>query len=209
MKQHDTHGFSLVEMAMVMAIAIIASSVCFVALRPALQQIRVTNAYNATLSTLRQAHDSAVAQRWKYLVTFSNAAVPNTITVNQTTDCSTASTQLVKTQLPNEVTFKVVSGVPTSPNGTYTTPDGFGTASFAIDFDQGVNGGGSTQVCFYPDGSAHDKNGNVNSGVVYMAGPVGLYSSRAITVWGVTGRLRGFRLYKTAGTGGSVYWRQQ
>jgi prepilin-type N-terminal cleavage/methylation domain-containing protein len=206
----DTRGFSLIEMAIVLAIAIIASSVCFMSLTPALRQTRITNAYNTTLATLRRARDAAVATRWQYLVTFNNAVTPNTITVNQTTDCSTAGTQLVQSKLPTDVTFTIISGVPTSPNGTYTTPDGFGTASHAIDFDQGVNGGGATTLCFYPDGSVHDKNGNVNSGVVYMANTAGqLYSSRAITVWGVTGRLRGFRLYSTSGKGASTYWREQ
>jgi prepilin-type N-terminal cleavage/methylation domain-containing protein len=209
MSLKTTRGFSLIEMAIVLAIAMIASTVCVMSLKPSMQQMRVTNAYNTTLGTLRQARDASVAKRWKYLVTFSNSAIPNTITVNQTLNCSAAGQQLVQSKLPTDVQFTVISGVPTSPNGTYTTPDGFGTGSAAIDFDQGVGGGGAKTICFYPDGSAHDANGNVNSGVVYIARPADLFSSRAITVWGVTGRLRGFRIYKTSGTGGNVYWRQQ
>jgi hypothetical protein len=46
---------------------------------------------------------------------------------------------------------------------------------------------------FLPDGSARDTVGNLNSGIVYMAGQdVG--STRAITVWGASGRIRGWRL---------------
>jgi hypothetical protein len=62
-------------------------------------------------------------------------------------------------------------------------------------------------IYFQPDGSAQDANSNINNGVVYIARPGDLASSRAITLWGATGRLRGWRLYIT-GTGTKA-WRQQ
>jgi len=64
-------------------------------------------------------------------------------------------------------------------------------------------------VVFMPDGSAQDNLGNFNSGVVYLTRPsyTNIYnSSRAITVWGATGRIRGWRLGQTAGVG---TWVQQ
>jgi len=90
-----------------------------------------------------------------------------------------------------------------------TTPDGFGVGATAIDFDQGVAGGVKNVIYFYPDGSAEDVNGNVNNGVVYLAllGNAGYFkSSRAITLWGATGRVRAWRLESNAG---AYYWRQQ
>jgi hypothetical protein len=58
-----------------------------------------------------------------------------------------------------------------------------------------------------PDGSAHDVNGNLNSGIVYVSRGVGdLYSSRAITLYGATGRIRGWRLLNS---GGGPKWFQQ
>jgi len=50
-----------------------------------------------------------------------------------------------------------------------------------------------------PDGSAHDVNGNLNSGIVYVARNGDLYSSRAITLYGATGRIRGWRLLSSGG----------
>jgi hypothetical protein len=59
-----------------------------------------------------------------------------------------------------------------------------------------------------PDGSARDVLGNYNSGVVYLTEPAAatMYSSKAITVWGATGRIRGWRLNQVAG---SPVWTQQ
>ena len=67
-------------------------------------------------------------------------------------------------------------------------------------------GGAKNVICFNPDGSAQDINSNTNNGVVYLARTGSLYTSRAITVWGSTGRLRGYRLYPN---GGGPIWRQQ
>ena len=73
-------------------------------------------------------------------------------------------------------------------------------------FDQGVAGGGiKNQVMFMPDGSAHDVNGNLNSGIVYVARNGDLFSSRAVTLYGATGRIRGWRLI----TSGGGIWLQQ
>ena len=84
-------------------------------------------------------------------------------------------------------------------------PDGFGNAATAIDFDQAVAGAITNQVMFMPDGSAHDVNGNLNSGIVYVARNGDLDSSRAVTLYGATGRIRGWRLLNS---GGAPQWIQ-
>jgi prepilin-type N-terminal cleavage/methylation domain-containing protein len=192
-------GFSLIETMIVLAIMLIASGIFFMSIQPALKDTRVTNAYNTTLMTLRRAREAAIAERRTYIVTLNNAVTPNSITMTQ------AATGLVITTqtLPPDVFFRVEPGIPVS---TATTPDHFGNGSTAIDFDQAVSGGAKNVICFNPDGTAQDINSNTNNGVVYMARTGSLYSSRAITVWGATGRLRGYRLYTSAG--GPV-WRQQ
>jgi len=193
-------GFSLIEALIVLSIIMITSGIFFISLQPALKDTRVTNAYNATLMTLRRAREQAIAERRTYVITFNSASAPNTITITQ------ADTGLVTTttSLPTDVFFQVVSGIPTT---LATTPDHFGLGGTAIDFDQGVAGGAKNVICFNPDGSAQDVNSNINNGVVYLARTGSLYSSRAITVWGSTGRLRGYRLYPNP-AGGSV-WQQQ
>jgi len=197
-------GFSLLEMVTVVAIALVASSIFFISLQPALKNIRATNAFNSVLASMRQAHDRAVAQRGVLLVTFTS---PGTVTVSQpsTTVCqggggSVASWFTSRTvTLPTDMKFQVDSNLPTA------APDAFGTGKVAIDFDQGVGGGGGTTVYFCPDGSARDANNNINNGIVYMERTNDLYSSRAITLWGNSGRIRGWQLDKSSS---GTYWRR-
>lgn len=198
MRQRRMRGFSLLEMMAVLGIAIIVAAISFMTLQPTLQGNRVVEAYNITLSALRQARDISVAQRQDYYITFSNAAVPNTITITQ----GGTGTVIREYTIPIDVAYTVVTGIPTAAG---TTPDGFGLGNLAIDFDVNVGGGNNNVIYFYPDGTGKDANGYTNNGVIYIARAGNLYSSHAITVWGATGRIRGWRLYSNAGT---PYWRE-
>jgi prepilin-type N-terminal cleavage/methylation domain-containing protein len=199
MRKRQMRGFSLLEMMAVLGIVLIVAAVATFLLQPDLQNSRVVNAYNTTLMAMRQARDISVSQRQVYYVTFThNAAPPDTITITQ----GATGTVISTFQLPLDLAFTTVTGIPT---GAGLTPDGFGNGGTAIAFDQGVAGGNPDVVYFYPDGSAQDVNGNVNNGVIYVARPGVLFTSRAVTVWGATGRLRGWRLYSNNGT---TYWRQ-
>ena len=198
-------GFSLIEMMIVVALIMIVLAFSIMAIQPSLKQGHVTEAYNSTLMAFRQGRDISVAQRQIYFVTLSNAAVPNSITITQGSTGTVTATYF----LPTDVTFNAEPGLPSSSTTYPMTPDGFGTGATAIDFDQGVAGGTKNVIYFYPDGSAEDAVGNINNGGVYLAltGNTGYVStSRAITLWGATGRLRGWHIYTNAG---KWYWRQQ
>ena len=203
-------GFSLIEMTMVVALVIILASITFISLVPVLKQQRVTNAYNTTLAAMRQARDNAVAQRTSYSVTFSSTASPNTITVSPTLLGFQGDQSTTVYKFPTDVTFNVQTGFPT------TGPDNYGTGLVAIDFGYTANGGtgGATTIYFCPDGSAQDAEGGAGNcqgswdgGVVYLARPGELTSSRAVTLWGGTGRIHGWRLYSKSG--GGYQWLRQ
>jgi prepilin-type N-terminal cleavage/methylation domain-containing protein len=207
MASTKTSGFSLLELMIGISISLILVAVSTLTMQPIFQQQHVNDAYNTTLTALRRAHDQAAADMRVYMVTFSPAVVGTnggTITVNET---SNAGVVLFTATLPVDVTYHVEPGVPTSPTVPPTTPDGFGTASNTFDFDQAPSGvGGSNVIYFYPDGTAEDVNGNINNGVVYMGMPGRLLTCRAVTLWGYTGRIRGWRIVQNAG----VYsWSQQ
>jgi len=205
---HRASGFSLIEMMIVVALVIVLASISFISFVPVMKRQRVTNAYNTALSAMRQARDNAVSQRTSYSVTFSTTVQPNTITVSPTlTGGFQGSQNTVVYQLPTDVTFLAQSGLPA------TAPDGYGAGLAAVDFGYTAHAtGGATTIYFCPDGSAQDDStgncaGNWDGGVVYIARSGDLLSTRAITLWGGTGRIRGWRIYSNGG--GGYQWLRQ
>lgn len=209
-RRHGASGFSLIEMTMVMALIIVLASITTISLIPLLKQQRITNAYNTTLAAMRQARDNAVAQRTSYSVTFSNTVSPNTITVSPTVVGFLGDQNTTTYQMPTDVTFNVQTGFPT------TGPDNYGTGLVPVDFGYTANGGagGGTTIYFCPDGSAQDAEGGAGNcagswdgGVVYLARAGEITSARAVTLWGGTGRIHGWRLYSKSG--GGYQWLRQ
>jgi prepilin-type N-terminal cleavage/methylation domain-containing protein len=198
MASKGKRGFSLLELIAVITISLILAAMADVAMQPVFRAQQVNDAYNTTINSLRRARDEAAADMRIYQVTFTQPAYPaaGTITVTQ---IGTGSPVLFTATLPNNVTFHVEPGVPTSQTTAPMTPDGFGTAGNAFDFDQPPSGtGGSNTIYFYPDGTAEDALGNINNGVVYLGIPGQLPTARAVTVWGYTGRIRGYHLIQVA-----------
>ena len=188
------------------SIALILSATTFIALRPMLNQSHVDSAYDTTLMALRNTRNLAITQGHEYYVNFNPAGFPaGTIQVQYQPPPLIAGgiappiQQVITYTIPTDMSFAVQTGFPT------TTPDGFGTGITAIDFGQSLAGAPLNYVVFMPDGSSQafvvGNSGTYNSGVVYITRPLAdLSYSRAITVWGATGRIRGWRLVKQAGT---------
>lgn len=216
-RRHRESGFSLLEMVTVAAIGIIITVISVVSMMPVLNGQHVINAYNTTLSALRQARDNAVSQSTSYMVTFSTTTTPNTITVAPTLTF-TGDQRSVTYSLPTDVMFQVNSAITgaTPPDGG-SAGQSFGAGTNAIDFGYTANGStGLETIYFCPDGSAQTLTSgssicagvnNWDDGVVYMARNGDLLSSRAVNLWGGTGRIRGWRLYAKSG-GGYVWVRQ-
>jgi Tfp pilus assembly protein FimT len=209
-------GFSLVELMIVLALFMVVAGIGFMALQPALKDARTNHAYEDVLMQLRVARQRAITERKQYIVCFGVAAPAGALTPMGAPTAQSiqmfrwdvgtalsAATQISTNTLPSDIQFQTVGGIPTNPANV---PDGFGTGATPIDFDQGIAGGNKNQVMFMPDGSAHDINGSWNSGIIYVGRTSDLYSSRAVTLYGTTGRIRGWRLTNTAG---GAKWLQQ
>lgn len=196
-------GFSLLEMMIVVAITIIVAGISFISLQPMLKQSRVDAAYDTTLMALRNYRSKAITERRRYIVTFT---APSTITVSYwgvAVPVNPAPVVVQTLTLPQDIQFMVQGGMPTT---AATVPDGFGNGGAAIDFGQGLGAGTLNYVMFMPDGTAQDTLGNWNSGVVYLGRTSDLQSMRAVSVFGTTGRIRGWRLFPQ---GGGAQWNQQ
>ena len=206
-RQSRASGFSLLEIAVVLAIGMTVSVFAIISLVPVMNQQHVTNAYNTTIAALRQARDNAISQRTSYSVTFTNGTVPNTIIVAPTNTSFQGSLPSVTYQLPLDVTFQVQAAL-----SSVTAPDGYGNGTAPIDFGYpapSTTVSGQTVAYFCPDGSSQNSTGagscsGMNywsGGVVYLARGSDLLSFRAVTLWGGTGRVRGWRLYNKSGGG--------
>ena len=171
----------------VMAIVVIAGSILVIQMNPARGQANVNAAFNTVMTTLRSARETAIGNRKNYTVAFNPSGYPaNSMTVTQVD----TNTVISSTTLPSGVAFDLESGLGTPPASAL---DGMGGGTAAIAFDVGVSTNPTTTVTFMPDGSAIDANFNYNFGIVYLAQPGNKLSSRAVTVVGPTGRIRGWR----------------
>jgi prepilin-type N-terminal cleavage/methylation domain-containing protein len=192
MTSRKNRGFSLLELLIVIAIGLTMAGVTFISLMPLFKQNHVDAAYDTAMGVIRSYRNLSITQSKRYILTFTP---PGTITVQYWgvgVPVSPAPVTVATYTLPPDIQFNVQAGFPA------TAPDGFGTGVTAIDFDQGMGLGSQNYIMFMPDGSSQDNLGNYNSGVLYLTRPTDMYSSRAITVFGTTGRVRGWRLYNQA-----------
>jgi hypothetical protein len=182
----------LLELLITIAIGLTMAGVTFMAMMPLFKQNHVDAAYDTTLSVIRNYRNQSITQSKRYILTFT---APGTITVQYWgvgVPVDPAPVQVATYTLPPDMQFGVQAGFP-NPG-----PDGFGTGAAAVTMNSCAV---ITQNCliFYPDGSVQDDAGNFNNGVVYITRTGDTYSSRAFTVWGSTGRVRGWRLYNQSG----------
>jgi len=193
-------------MMIVVAIGLTVASVTFISLMPLFKKNHVDQAYDTTLSVLRTYRNQAITKYTRFIVTFPTASSINV----QEWDfpppggVAPAPQQVGTYTLPQDIQF-AVQGFP-NPG-----PDGQDTGSTAIYTQHActILESGNPCLIFYPDGSAQDDAnvpGNFNYGIFYLSRPGDLYSSRAINVWGTTGRIRGWRLYNVSGAN---TWEQQ
>lgn len=198
-------GFSIVELLVVVLIILILVAVALVTMVPKVQNSRANAGMELVLGEMRRAHERAIDERRIYRITF---VPPNQIqldvgqvanvatTITGTTPAFSPAQQPLT--LPDGLQFICVGGIPT---GAGSVPDGLGSGANAIDFDLG-NGGGGTQIYFQPDGRALDAANRLNDGVIYIAVPGNLASSRAVTLFGSTGRSKGWTFANLSGAPG-------
>jgi len=179
----------------------VMAGVSIMALMPLYRQNHVDAAYDTTLSVIRTYRNQAITQSKRYIITFT---APGTITVQfwgTGVPVAPAPVTIATYTLPNDIQYAVQSGFPA------VAPDSFGTGLVAIDFDQGMGLGSQNYIMFMPDGSSQDTLGNYNSGVVYLTQTgSNVNTARAVSVFGTTGRVRGWRLDSVAG---SNTWAEQ
>jgi type II secretory pathway pseudopilin PulG len=195
----------MLELMITVSIILIMAGVTLMTMQPMIQKNHVNSAYDTTLEVIRTYRNMAITKSNRYIITFAPGTVGPPATAATLTvqywgtgvPVAPAPVTIATYLLPTDIQFGVIAGFPTSAT---TVPDGFGAGATALDFDQGMGLGSQNYIMFMPDGSSQDTLGNWNSGVLYLTRASDLYSSRAITVFGPTGRVRGYRLNNVSGT---------
>jgi Tfp pilus assembly protein FimT len=172
-------GYSLIETLVVASLAFILMGMAVVQIRTSRATINADNAMRLVMGELSRARDMAIAQRRNIQVTFHGA---NELRLTRL-EIPTGSTTLRRATMEGNITFAL-------PSGTPDTTDAFGAGS-ALDFD------GNGSVIFNSDGMLVDSSGTIINGTVFLAAPNDQYATRAITILGSTGRVRGFRRLNT------------
>jgi Tfp pilus assembly protein FimT len=171
-------GFTLLEVLMVVALAMVVSAIAIPVSRNMLSRSKATGANMEVMSWLEMARNRATAERRNFEVTFDSTQRSIQIQRIEADGTKTAPVQL--RHLPENVGFVQFSGAT-------DTPDAFGAAS-PIVFS------GPTPHMFTTDGSFIDSNGDPSNGTLFMGKPGQRDTGTALTVFGATGLLRAWRL---------------
>jgi Tfp pilus assembly protein FimT len=197
-------GYTLIEFIVTAVILMTVAGMAIFQLRPTWQDQQANTAMDQVKSTLRQARETAVAQRRDIMVKFVGTAgstpcppggnVYNCIELFQMVVTGTpptateaqATNPFLTMPIQGNVKFGTVSGETDSP-------DGFGLpGSGGIQFG-GITGGPGSGMLFKSDGSFTDGSGSPINGTVFLAALNTNNSARAVTVLGNTGRIRAWK----------------
>jgi prepilin-type N-terminal cleavage/methylation domain-containing protein len=187
-------GFSMIEVSVVIMLILIISAMAIFALQPSLRDAKYDNAMREVIDQLRQAREYAIANRRYVQVTF-----PTVVIAGQPTQYQVVTTVRNAPPLGPAGVDAVLSTVPIQIPAQYflfpgapDTPDGFGNAS-PIEFE-GLNPGPILGMMYQSDGELID-GGTFQpiNGTVFIGFPNQPTASRAVTVLGATGRVRGWK----------------
>jgi prepilin-type N-terminal cleavage/methylation domain-containing protein len=195
---NSRRGFTIIELLIVIAIGLTVSAMAYVLIQSSLNGTKADGALQMALGQIRQVHERAIDERHIYRLTFT---APRTIQTDRIDLAGTVMTPIFigSIDLPQDISFAIVSGTPAT-----NTPNGLGSATTAVDLSVN-NSTGINQVYFQADGRVLDSLNRVADGILYMSRADELTSTRVVTVFGATGRVKGWKLQKS----GTVYsWEQ-
>jgi len=187
------HGFSLIEMTLVVAIIMVISAIAFIHIMPASQDANCDSAMRQVIVQLRQAREYSIANRRYVQVTFPVVAGMPEVVITQrntlTAGGGAVDTVLSTVPIHAPESFLVF-------NTLADTPDGYGNGA-AIVF-QGVSGGPVGGMLFQSDGELVSGTTFLPiNGTVFLGLAGQTSTARAVTVLGGTGRVRGWKISGT------------
>ncbi len=181
----NKRGFTFIEVLLVLALLMVISGFSMIIIGPALKARNVEMAVRTVSLQMSRARQFSVDARRLTRVTFT---APSTITVHQQAPVAEggAWTQVSEAELPGEMEFNIDAGISSGPEDFTTS--------------QAINFSGLSQVFFMPDGSAITGIGQISNGVAYVSWPQEVDTTRAVTLFGGTGRIKRWKYVYESGS---------
>jgi prepilin-type N-terminal cleavage/methylation domain-containing protein len=168
-------GFTLLEVLLVSSLVVIMSGTAVSLIGSWVPIARADAAMRQVTYNLTSAREMAISQTRNIIVQVAN----NRITLLR--DEPGPNTTLLRiVPLEYDMVFKTYSGMP-------DTPDQFGNNGTGVDFGTAIS------IRFTSDGSLIDQLGVPVNGTIFMGHLNNQQTARAVTIFGGTGRVRGFR----------------
>ena len=175
-RTRSQRGFTLLEVMVTLSITAIVGSMATANIVTARRAIQGDGAMRIVMSQLNIAREMAITQRHLMELQFTGG---NWVRIVRHETAGNQTTVIASVALESGAQFALTPGVP-------DTPEGFG----AID---PVSFGAAQAVMFNTDGTLIDTNGSPINGTVFLTIPNQTGSTRAVTVLGSTGRVRGYK----------------
>ena len=172
-------GYSVTELIFVVGIMAVLASMAVFQIGQSRPSALGDGAMRVVLSQMNAARELAITQRRNMRLTFVN----NTATIVREEVPGPTLTTLSAIPFEGGLQYTTITGLP-------DTPDGFGYSS-AVVFSTAT--GTPPEVKFAPDGTLINQDGQPLNGSVFVGLPGQKMSARAVTIFGSTGRIRGYR----------------
>jgi prepilin-type N-terminal cleavage/methylation domain-containing protein len=176
--RRSQRGYSAIELLLVLAIMGVVMGVAMFQIGAARPAFKGDGAMRIVMAQLNTARELSISQRRQMQVSF---IAPSTLQIVRQ-EVPSGTTTLSTTPIEGGLSFGLIAGV-------LDTPDLFGISGGTT----GIAFGAATAIVFNSDGTVIDQNGNPLNGTVFMAIPATALSFRAITVFGSTARIRGYK----------------
>jgi prepilin-type N-terminal cleavage/methylation domain-containing protein len=188
----QARGFSMIEILVVVAIAMVIAGIAIIQSRPAVMQIRANTAKDLVQGSLRRARETAISDRRSVKVEFPVNPPANPagsyVRLTRLGGGIGPDTVIVMIPIPGSVIYTTFAGEP-------DTPDGFGNGG-PIYFG-GVNNGPAAGMIYQSDGTFAAATGIPINGTVFMGVAGEPTTARAVTILGSTGRVRSYHISGT------------
>ena len=178
-------GFTLLEVLVVVALLGTLAAMAIMVSPAFLKSAKADAGIEQAMDTLRLARETAISQRRSVRVVFVGLdAIQTTREDIGANGAVTGTTVLRTVQFENRMQFRVVSGVPNTPDAFSLTG---ATTGGALAF------GTSPTRMFTSEGTFVNQAGDALNGTIFLAIQGDPLSARAITIFGPTALIRAWR----------------